>query len=207
MIRKSGWRRDAIRRLGLGLGGLLLFAASGFGFVGATAKWHAAAQLGVPQHADAALYVCPRHPTIRSLKTGRCPRCHQQLELVRKEDGITVGGGAHHDHRPKHGGMLGMVEDYHLELVETPAEFRVYVYDAFTQPVSTAGVRGTIAMTNHVEGRDATVSFPLVPTHLHDCLAVAKSTTPTAPEVTLKIIIDGQALEMTFPRPRQEPRA
>jgi hypothetical protein len=48
-------------------------------------------------------------------------------------------GGAHQDHSSKHGGTFFMALDnrHHLEgVLDRPGIFRVYVYDAFTQPVS-----------------------------------------------------------------------
>ena len=59
-------------------------------------------------------------------------------------------GGTHEDHDPKHGGIffMAMNNHHHLEGVfEAPGIFRVYVYDAYTQPLPTEQmkqVRGTV---------------------------------------------------------------
>ena len=50
-------------------------------------------------------------------------------------------GGAHSDHDSKHGGTFFMALDnkHHLEgVLEPPGVFRVYLYDAYTQPASRA---------------------------------------------------------------------
>lgn len=48
-------------------------------------------------------------------------------------------GGAHRDHHSKHGGtfFMGLDNRHHLEgTLDPPGVFRVYVYDAYTKPVS-----------------------------------------------------------------------
>lgn len=40
-----------------------------------------------------------------------------------------------HDHTPLHGGQVGMVGDYHLEVVDTGEEIRVYVSDECRSPL------------------------------------------------------------------------
>ncbi len=95
-----------------------------------------------------------------------------------------------------------------MELVETNMEFLVYLYDDFTQPLSAAGLGGTIALADPAaKAQGITVSLPLSPTRAQDCLSAAKPTTLTATEATLTVTIGGETLEMTFPRPRHEPHA
>ena len=61
-----------------------------------------------------------------------------------------------HDHTPLHGGIVAMSGDTHLEVLSLKSgEVRVWVTDAFRQPVSLAGKKGT------VEAGGA--SAPLVP--------------------------------------------
>ena len=183
---------------------LTILTLAVFVLVGAALEAPPALQKAIPQSQSAVYYVCPHHPAIRSAHVGRCPQCHQQLELVRQENGVTVGAGAHHDHRPKHGGMLGMVGDYHLELVETPTDFLVYVYDAFTQPVSTAHLSGAIILTEHIEPTLSPVRLSLLADRAHQCLMATKPTaTLTASEATVVIALGGETLDMTFPRPRR----
>jgi hypothetical protein len=57
-----------------------------------------------------------------------------------------------HDHdAAPHGGVVGMVGEHHLELVITPkGEIRVYLLDAFLDPISASGVVGSAVVT----GRD-----------------------------------------------------
>jgi len=49
-----------------------------------------------------------------------------------------------HDHRPYHGGIVGMVGDRHLELAVVPsgrgAELQLYVTDAYRQPIPLSGL-------------------------------------------------------------------
>jgi hypothetical protein len=49
-----------------------------------------------------------------------------------------------HDHRPYHGGQVGMIGDRHLELAVVPsgrqAELQLYVTDAYRQPIPLAGL-------------------------------------------------------------------
>lgn len=54
-----------------------------------------------------------------------------------------------HDHgAAPHGGVVGMVGDHHLELVTTPAgEIRVYLLDAFLDPIAATGVVGRAVVT------------------------------------------------------------
>lgn len=50
-----------------------------------------------------------------------------------------VGGGAHSDHSAHHGGIVGMVGDYHLELVVGTNEVSLYVSDAYRRPLHPRG--------------------------------------------------------------------
>lgn len=46
--------------------------------------------------------------------------------------------GAHADHQPRHGGVLGMAGDLHLELVRAEDKLAVYPTDAYRRPVHLA---------------------------------------------------------------------
>ena len=49
-----------------------------------------------------------------------------------------LGGGhgeSHADHDARHGGQLGMVGDYHIEVVRRRGEVQVFVSDAWRRPV------------------------------------------------------------------------
>jgi hypothetical protein len=53
-----------------------------------------------------------------------------------------LGGGhneAHADHEARHGGQLGMVGDYHIELVRQRGEVQVFVSDAWRRPIEPVG--------------------------------------------------------------------
>ena len=78
------------------------------------------------------LWICPmRCEQGRTYDAeGRCPVCGMQIKPIQ---------GAHGDHDPKHGGVLFMAPNgwHHLEGVVTPdGEFRVYLYNDFTLPIS-----------------------------------------------------------------------
>ncbi len=97
--------------------------------------------------------------------------------------GQATAGMAHLDHRPKHGGTFFMSLDniHHLEgVLVPPATFRVYVYDAFTQPLSVDAMKDS--------GGFVEIGQP-----------------PNLDRVPLKLSEDGKTLEvqlgkqMTFP--------
>jgi hypothetical protein len=48
---------------------------------------------------------------------------------------------AHADHAPRHGGILGMVGDHHLEVVRRDGSVEVYVTDAYRRPIAASGGR------------------------------------------------------------------
>jgi hypothetical protein len=45
------------------------------------------------------------------------------------------GRGPHTDHAPRHGGLLGMSGDHHLELICRAGDVHVFVSDAWRRPV------------------------------------------------------------------------
>ena len=86
-------------------------------------------------------YKCPmsEHPKIYN-KPGKCEIC--QMTLVLAKDGKVE----HSDHSPKHGGTFFMASDnwHHLEgVLASATEFRLYMYDNFTKPISVIGYDGT----------------------------------------------------------------
>jgi hypothetical protein len=126
------------------------------------------------------------------------------LEPVHKEEGITVGAGAHTDHGPQHGGVLGMVGDYHLELIERDTEFRVSLYDAFTKPLSTAGLSGNLVYyaaqrTGDQVQEMSETWLPLKPDPTSTYLVTPKVPGPEPDEVTVMLEFQGEDLETTFP--------
>jgi len=60
-----------------------------------------------------------------------------------------------HDHRPYHGGMVGMVGDRHLELAVVQsgkeAELQLFVTDAYRQPIPLAGLTASAQVNDGAE--------------------------------------------------------
>jgi hypothetical protein len=48
---------------------------------------------------------------------------------------VRLGGEAHVDHAPRHGGQLGMVGAYHVELARRRGMVEAFVSDAWRRPV------------------------------------------------------------------------
>jgi hypothetical protein len=80
------------------------------------------------------------------------------VAVVRKRSGsaaarfdvIRGGSTMYHDHRPFHGGQVGMAGERHLELAlsrgRSGAELQLYLTDAYRQPISLTGIGGTITV-------------------------------------------------------------
>ncbi|HWP84620.1 MAG TPA: hypothetical protein VNN17_05485 [Terriglobia bacterium] len=99
------------------------------------------------------------------------------------EDAHIFEGGAHQDHTSKHGGTFFMALDnrHHLEgTLERPGVFRLYIYDAYTNPISPQELRAV----------DAKVIW---------------GDEDGAPELPLKPNADGTALEAQAPQPVRFP--
>jgi hypothetical protein len=65
-------------------------------------------------------------------------------------DFIPGQGSTFHDHRPFHGGYVGMAGDRHLEIALVPigsseAELQLYLSDAYRQPLPVEGVRAELS--------------------------------------------------------------
>ena len=98
-------------------------------------------------------------------------------------------GGAHQDHDSKHGGTFFMALDnrHHLEgVLDRPGIFRVYLYDAFTQPVSPEELQQTQAKVIWGD-RDGAPTIELKPNADWSCLE-ALAPEPVRFPVTLTLL-------------------
>ncbi|MBZ4415327.1 cupredoxin domain-containing protein [Myxococcus sp. RHSTA-1-4] len=85
-----------------------------------------------------------------------------------------------HDHTPLHGGIVAMSGDTHLEVLSLKSgEVRVWVTDAYRQPVSLEGKKGTV----EVEG----TAVPLVPDAAGEYLTGKLSPSEAEREVTVRL--------------------
>jgi hypothetical protein len=127
------------------------------------------------------VYTCPVHAVIEQSKPGKCRICSRDLvqktaaltftcagnrDVSQIEPGKCADGSAtvprytaraHGDHNPKHGGVFFMAPDnwHHLEgAYPAPGRFRVYVYDDFSKPLSTAQARKVRGRVVTKEGFD-----------------------------------------------------
>jgi hypothetical protein len=84
-----------------------------------------------------------------------------------------------HEHRPFHGGQVGMAGERHLELAwvatATGQELQLYLTNAYRQPDSLEGVHGTLT----VQEKGQSFVLPLVPSG--DCFT-AQAPKPAGPE-------------------------
>jgi hypothetical protein len=145
-------------------------------------------------------YVCPMHPQVYT-PAKRCPVCGMRLEPVYKEDGRTVGLGAHKDHEARHGGLLTMTGDHHLEFVDRGQEVRVYMYDAFTQPVPATGLSGKLFYRSDAERGTEEFKGPLelVPDASGEYLAAQVPADTVLWEVSAVIPLEKQELQVNCP--------
>jgi hypothetical protein len=127
------------------------------------------------------VYTCPVHAVIEQPTPGKCRICSRDLvqktaaltftcagnrDVSQIEPGKCADGSAtvprytaraHGDHNPKHGGVFFMAPDnwHHLEgAYPAPGRFRVYVYDDFSKPLSTAQARKVRGRVVTKEGFD-----------------------------------------------------
>ncbi len=193
-LRFKGVRPLSIRRLIIATLSLsLVCAGSAFLFA------HSQILTDISSGQEPSAYVCPMHPQQRSDKPGRCPICQMELKPITIEDGITVGAGAHTMHQPLHGGFLMMVGDYHLELVELASTFRLYVSDAFSNPVSVEKMTGSLTARRQGEVAESGAKLALVPAAEGAYLSAEKPPEAEFIEVDVAVDVNGLPVQISMP--------
>jgi hypothetical protein len=157
-----------------------------------------AIRLTADERPPAEVYACPMHPEKR-VPMGRCAKCGMRLSPVYNQGGVTIGGGAHQDHEPRHGGMLTMTGNYHIEFVESETEIRLYLYDAFTKALPVRDVRsGTIHFME--EGAsDYGPAVELVASQQLGCLVGRKPSSAEFKEVSVVVPYQEEVLQVSCP--------
>lgn len=100
----------------------------------------------------------------------------QMMNMPSKSD--QPMSGKHQDHEAKHGGIffMAMNQEHHLEGVFIrPGIFRIYLYDAYTKPLSKSKIKEA---TGTVQVGDS----------------------PDAPKIPLMLSKDGASLEVSLPK-------
>ncbi len=165
------------------------------------------------QTRNAATYACPMHPEEKQSQPGRCTKCGMNLEAVaapagaseahdQSQAGEASEGAAHTDHNGKHGGSLGMKGDYHVELVvRNGGNVEVYLYDAYTKPLSTSGLRGSVSLeTLGAGGGSPKVrTTPLTPDARGEMLIAQVSEVAAAKWATVTVNLPEVEVSMTLP--------
>jgi len=146
-------------------------------------------------------YTCPMCAGVSSDKPGKCPKCGMDLVAKAAEphshDGHEAHGEkAHADHDAKHGGVFGMQGDYHYELVERDNEFRVYVYDAYTKPISVKGLTGAVEIEQQ-PGKPVSLPLSSAANDTYLATPIPKGADPV--EVTLALDLPSEKLKITLP--------
>jgi|GEM_PF-2258809 len=104
-------------------------------------------------------FICPMKCEKEKVypQLGKCPVC--KMNLVE----FKAGQVEHSDHNPKHGGTFFMAADnwHHLEgVMSSPTEFRLYLFDNFTKPISAKGYEGTAEVVRE-DGKGDDVGKPV----------------------------------------------
>ena len=191
------------------------------------------------------VWTCPIHSVIEKSQPGKCPidgrdlirvtmalswTCAAHPEIDRSQPGTCPDGTPmiakhsprpHGNHNPQHGGQFFMAPDnsHHLEGVyPRPGTVRIYLYDDYTRPLSTAQARlvtGRI-VTEETLGAatrttDEIVAFPLVLARSGRYLEAKVGMRPLPAAISAKIKFKEEGPEyrfdFTFAELSKEPRS
>ena len=113
------------------------------------------------------------------------------------------GIGPHMDHAPRHGGLVGMSGDVHLELVARDGDgppprgrWDVYLSDAYRTPLPVSDAKGTLIVMPDAPGE---LRMPLGP-DAEGALEAVGGPAPSAGPVDVRVVIDAPSghVEMDF---------
>jgi hypothetical protein len=110
-------------------------------------------------------------------------------------------GRAHADHDPRHGGILTMEGDYHVEIVVTPdGRVDLWVSDATRTPIAPADVTGSLEV-RAPGGKGPTSALPLAGDAARGTVTARGPRTEEAREYTWDLLARGTKLHMTLAVP------
>lgn len=117
-------------------------------------------------------------PTARPVPTPRTE------PAARSDAAPSTAARPHMDHTPRHGGLVLMQGDYHIEVVPRPdGEYRLYLSDAFRRPLPGTRMNGRV-LVRLPGARD--VATPLLPGP-DDEYFVARGPRPVHGEVVVTV--------------------
>lgn len=108
---------------------------------------------------------------------------------------------AHSDHESKRGGVLMMMNDWHIEGVQVDNQFRVYLFNEFTRPVPVGKIPGKLVLPKP-SGAKPDDDEPTTPLQLsQDGMYLHAERPANYPDdfLTVRLVLDGQEGPFSFP--------
>ena len=108
---------------------------------------------------------------------------------------------AHIDHESKRGGVLMMMNDWHIEGVQVDNQFRVYFFNEFTRPVPVGKITGKLVLPLP-PGAKSDAEEPTTPLQLSkDGMYLHADRPANYPDefLTVRLVLDGHEGPFSFP--------